>query len=83
KTPQGEKRLEGEIDLAQGAVARLPCPVCGRLVGEFWWEGSLVCRRCRGKGGRLSVISSESPNGSSPRAKGAPERPRSGKARRR
>ena len=70
KTPQGEKVLEGEIDLAQGAPARLPCPVCGRLVGEFWWEGGFVCRRCRGKGGRLAVLpgaSPESANGQPPR----------------
>jgi len=55
-TPEGNVPLEGEIDLAQGSVARLACPVCGRMVGEFWWEGGLVCRRCRGKGGRLAVI---------------------------
>jgi hypothetical protein len=86
KTPQGDKVLEGEIDLAQGAPARLPCPVCGRLVGELWWEGGFVCRRCRGKGGRLAVVSPgpapESANGTprepkSPRGgRPAPKRPR-------
>jgi hypothetical protein len=80
KTPQGERILEGEIDLAQGAPAKLPCPVCGRLVGEFWWEGGFVCRRCRGKGGRLAVVSGaaggvpESSNGKSPREASAKPR---------
>ena len=32
-----------------GGYFWLPCPICGRLAGEFWWEGQLVCRRCRGK----------------------------------
>jgi hypothetical protein len=75
KTPQGEKVLEGEIDLSQGAPARLPCPICGRLVGEFWWEGGFVCRRCRGKAGRLAMVpaaGSESSNGQSPGGKAAP-----------
>ena len=66
KTPQGETTLEGEIDLAQGAPARLPCPVCGRLVGEFWWEGGFVCRRCRGRAGRLAAVPTPAANGSGP-----------------
>jgi len=77
KTPQGEKVLEGEIDLAQGALARLPCPVCGRLVGEFWWEGGIVCRRCRGRGRRVVLPGAvpESANGT-PRE---PKSPRGGR----
>ena len=50
-TPDGISRLGGEIDLGDGALVRKACRSCGRLAGEFWWEGSLVCRRCRsGKG---------------------------------
>jgi len=49
KTPDGGAVLSAEIDLADGALTRLPCPICGRLAGEFWWQGQLVCRRCRGK----------------------------------
>jgi hypothetical protein len=49
ETASGPQTLAGEIDLAAGAVAQLPCPVCGRLVGEFWWEGRFVCRRCRAR----------------------------------
>jgi hypothetical protein len=87
ETPQGKVPLAGEIYLAQGSIARLACPICGRMVGEFWWEGGLVCRRCRGKGGRLAVVpraegEGPAPNGrvkteSSPRSrpKGKP-RPR-------
>ena len=53
-TPAGPQMLSGEVDLADGAVARLPCPVCGRPVGEYWWEKGFVCRRCRGRGSRAS-----------------------------
>jgi hypothetical protein len=49
ETPDGVAVLSAEIDLADGALTRLPCPVCGRLAGEFWWQGQLVCRRCRGR----------------------------------
>lgn len=49
KTPDGSAVLSSEIDLADGALTRLPCPVCGRLAGEFWWHHQLVCRRCRGR----------------------------------
>ena len=76
KTPQGERTLEGEIDLAQGAPARLPCPICGRLVGEFWWEGGFVCRRCRGRAGRLSVVPPPAANGSAPAAPKSPKKAR-------
>jgi len=66
KTPQGDESLEGEIDLATGTPARLACPICGRLVGEFWCEGGFVCRRCRGRGGRLSVVPPPAGNGRAP-----------------
>jgi hypothetical protein len=57
RTPAGTRTIEGEVDLADGRLARLPCPICGRLVGEFWWEGTQpVCRRCRGRGKRLAVV---------------------------
>lgn len=75
-TPQGRRTLAGEIDLAEGAASRIPCPVCGRLVGEFWWEGGQpVCRRCRGRGsGRMRLVSTRNeatpaPGGRGPRTR--------------
>lgn len=50
-TPEGISRLGGEIDVGDGGLVRKACRSCGRLAGEFWWEGSLVCRRCRSRGG--------------------------------
>jgi hypothetical protein len=51
--PAGEFTVE--VDLASAAIVRPGCPVCGRAAGEFWWEGGgLVCRRCRGRGGRAA-----------------------------
>jgi len=63
ETRAGLRTLSGEVDLADGVVARLPCPVCGRLVGEYWWEGGFVCRRCRGRG-----VQATEPAESPPRA---------------
>lgn len=59
ETPEGTSQLVSEVDLAEAVLIRHPCPVCGRLAGEFWWEGQLVCRRCRRRkshpeGGRAS-----------------------------
>lgn len=50
-TPDGISRMGGEIDLGDGALVRRACRSCGRLAGEFWWEGALVCRRCRSRRG--------------------------------
>jgi hypothetical protein len=68
-TPDGPATLSAEIDLADGALTRLPCPVCGRLAGEFWWNGQLVCRRCRGQGPKKKAATKGTRSGKKAAAK--------------
>lgn len=88
ETAAGPQTLAGEVDLADGAIARLPCPVCGRLVGEFWWEGAFVCRRCRGREGARAAPASAAAAAGEPRGgegeerRAAPGRPSRRKGRR-